>query len=761
MATFTLRHGPFPVGTTVGVYLRRIIIAEGGPIGDIITTAVTAADVTTTFTGLNDETDYWAAAQVSGSWRKVAFSTDPAATGLPLPAGGDVGDVVTNTGPGVGVWSPLVETVEKIWLQDHGADETGATFSDVAFAAAIAACQVRTAATGKPVRISGLAGTYKLGSLGSLAIPAGVTFGDFGGGQRYCAKFSFPTETSLPTALGIAGTVGAADTTLAVTNVKNAFAPATPAAPRKVLGYAGTVLTYTGITGAGASVTLTGVTGINAGNAALLTNNLVVGNTAVLCGTATGRDFSLDGTIEVVGPSTGSMALWVPGSTLDGSATLPQATIPLVSSTGFPAGGGKVMLTGTGQVITYTGVAGNSLTGCTGGTGVIASGTSAVYITPPTAMDGVLMPSNGAIDCGVNGFRYATVMATDHEQWGPNFLPQGSYAYIAVESPADVNWAALDSGNQTVHAGVKMTNAYFAIVYVTAYNYLITATFLGANTYGSSPFIFWKEHTRGVASSSNKMLSDCIVRDAFFEAVGLGLVGCPDANATLTRTQFDNCGTLWNGGGLTAPAGAPEPLGDFAVNCEDLDIRGGSMFPGPPAAYPAMPWHYGDQLIGIYDRALNVFIAARTVVGKTTPFLSNPLFDFRFRGGRFMAMAASNDTAAVGDLCAMFGIMDPSYTVVRTCRQGYDLRPPCGVAVRVNGAFVVMATDKDYGAVNVKVNAALDITANTLVRGNGAVAPGTCKTASGLADTTGPLIGYSTAGDSGGFAPVLLGPGRL
>jgi hypothetical protein len=115
MADFTLAPGPFPVGTTVGVYSRQTLIGDGGPIGALLTSAVVGAASTATFSGLAYATDYWAAAPISGTWRKVAFATgtDPgleAATvadvtarvrrsNMPLnliDEGGAVGDGITN-----------------------------------------------------------------------------------------------------------------------------------------------------------------------------------------------------------------------------------------------------------------------------------------------------------------------------------------------------------------------------------------------------------------------------------------------------------------------------------------------------------------------------------------------------------------------------------------------------------------------------------------------------------------------------------------
>lgn len=77
-AEFTLGVGPFPAGTTVGVYTRRTVFGDAGPVGGVpVVTAVTSALLTTAFTGLAFDTEYWAAAQVGGVWRKVAFATQP------------------------------------------------------------------------------------------------------------------------------------------------------------------------------------------------------------------------------------------------------------------------------------------------------------------------------------------------------------------------------------------------------------------------------------------------------------------------------------------------------------------------------------------------------------------------------------------------------------------------------------------------------------------------------------------------------------
>lgn len=66
-------------------------------------------------------------------------------------------------------------------------------------------------------------------------------------------------------------------------------------------------------------------------------------------------------------------------------ASLPQATINVVSTAGFPTSGIVNVTSSTGsQIITYTGVTGTSFTGCTGGTGTMSTGGFVSLGTWPT-----------------------------------------------------------------------------------------------------------------------------------------------------------------------------------------------------------------------------------------------------------------------------------------------------------------------------------------------------------------------------------------
>jgi len=74
----------FPVGQTVQVYLAAPygdLPPSGVPGGTLITSAVVAANGNVTFTGLLDNTSYYAYAQVSGVNIYVRFRTTPSATG--------------------------------------------------------------------------------------------------------------------------------------------------------------------------------------------------------------------------------------------------------------------------------------------------------------------------------------------------------------------------------------------------------------------------------------------------------------------------------------------------------------------------------------------------------------------------------------------------------------------------------------------------------------------------------------------------------
>lgn len=83
-------------------------------------------------------------------------------------------------------------------------------------------------------------------------------------------------------------------------------------------------------------------------------------------------------TINVVSttgfPTSGNIFI-ATGTTISVGATLPQATINVASTSGFPTSGTIFVVTSTGsQTVTYTGTTATTFTGCTGGTGVMSIG---------------------------------------------------------------------------------------------------------------------------------------------------------------------------------------------------------------------------------------------------------------------------------------------------------------------------------------------------------------------------------------------------
>ena len=69
-------------------------------------------------------------------------------------------------------------------------------------------------------------------------------------------------------------------------------------------------------------------------------------------------------------------------TTVSGGQSLPESVLTVASTAGFPTSG--TLIVGAGQqVVSYTGISGNTFTGCTGGTGSIADGSAVVWNNTP------------------------------------------------------------------------------------------------------------------------------------------------------------------------------------------------------------------------------------------------------------------------------------------------------------------------------------------------------------------------------------------
>ncbi|MBV9607014.1 MAG: hypothetical protein JO027_18015 [Solirubrobacterales bacterium] len=111
------------------------------------------------------------------------------------------------------------------------------------------------------------------------------------------------------------------------------------------------------------------------------------------------------------GPFTAGCQIPAESTTTNGDQTLPEATVTVASTAGFPTAG---TLNVGGQTVTYTGVTATTFTGAAGGSGAIPSG-SAVTLVSTTAPSTSARPGvNGACQT-VPGTTSPIVGATDDQ----------------------------------------------------------------------------------------------------------------------------------------------------------------------------------------------------------------------------------------------------------------------------------------------------------------------------------------------------------
>jgi len=129
-------------------------------------------------------------------------------------------------------------------------------------------------------------------------------------------------------------------------------------------------------------------------------------------------------------------------------ASLPQATINVVSTTSFPTSGTIYVYTSQGtQIVTYTGVTGTSFTGCSGGSGTMSTGgnvTSSSLLTVGT--DGYTNASTLFRADGYNDFYAASgpftssMVGKQLVTWksGSGSTEDSIYNIIAYKSPTNI-----------------------------------------------------------------------------------------------------------------------------------------------------------------------------------------------------------------------------------------------------------------------------------------------------------------------------------
>jgi hypothetical protein len=187
----------------------------------------------------------------------------------------------------------------------------------------------------------------------------------------------------------------------------------------------------------------------------------------------TGATLNLDGAWKIGNASAASLWLVPPtssytppapypadtlGTTITSASnnqTLPQATINVASTTGYPASGTFWVNTNAGfQLITYTGTTGTTFTGCTGGTGLLLTG---------QAVNGVTLCGGGVIRR--TDLRVSFVRLFDYERQRVEMLarPTGDISAAAPVSIQNTPAVTVSSGTVTTVSTVTSVTAVASV----------------------------------------------------------------------------------------------------------------------------------------------------------------------------------------------------------------------------------------------------------------------------------------------------------
>lgn len=156
--------------------------------------------------------------------------------------------------------------------------------------------------------------------------------------------------------------------------------------------------------------------------------------------------FSVYGGTSLVAPGgfSGSTTIAVASN----GQSLPQSTINVVSTTGFPTSGSAYIFTSTGsQLVTYTGTTGTTLTGASGGSGTMSTGNT----VNSTSYAGGSLPGNfngvgTTIAAGSNG--QSLPQATINVISTTGFPTSGTIFVYTSQGTQTVTYTGVSGGNQ-------------------------------------------------------------------------------------------------------------------------------------------------------------------------------------------------------------------------------------------------------------------------------------------------------------------------
>lgn len=241
--------------------------------------------------------------------------------------------------------------------------------------------------------LSALIGGWTTLSWGSGQVPA-MTAQTITGGRGYAQFVGTRTSPWPLTALAgfVTCKVAAGSNGAALPQANINVDTTTGFKPSGSITISGSVITYTGITG-------TSFTGCTGGSATLATNQTVANTNSTYAGETflivkVGGSFGTRSWLAFKNCNYSNTTTGQPSTTIaagSNGAALPQAVISVASTVGFPSSGTLVM-NALGSNITYTGIIGNTFTGCTGGSGTMATGQT---VTPPIAVLG----TDTALNC--------------------------------------------------------------------------------------------------------------------------------------------------------------------------------------------------------------------------------------------------------------------------------------------------------------------------------------------------------------------------
>ena len=264
------------------------------------------------------------------------------------------------------------------------------------------------------------------------------------------------TSTNASQFLGCSGGTGTINTfnsvnsqltlpqTTLLVNSTTGFPTATATAPQTMFVYSSAgrqTITYTGVTAtsftgcSGGTGTVIGGTTFTGAGASVFINTT---NTTVAAG-SNGQSLGVGPfTINVASTNTATTTI-TSGSN---SVALPQSTINVTSTTNFPTSGSIYVTSNQGiQLVTYTGTTSTTFTGCTGGTGYMATNNA---VTAGFAPTGIIYVTSSA---GVQQVTYTGTTSTSFTgcSGGSGSLTTGNSVYYSpnmprIEPTDSLNW---------------------------------------------------------------------------------------------------------------------------------------------------------------------------------------------------------------------------------------------------------------------------------------------------------------------------------